>query len=72
MKPSLSPDIMVKELLDRYPQILQLFMDLHLLCPGCPAEAFHTLADVTREYHLDLDQFLNRIDKIIGDDDARR
>ena len=66
MKPRLSSDITIKELLDRYPQLLQLFMDLGLLCIGCPVEAFHTLADVAREYHLDLNQLLQRIDTVIG------
>ena len=45
-------------------------MELGLLCVGCPAEAFHTLEDVAREYHLDLDQLLQRIDMVIGDKEA--
>jgi hybrid cluster-associated redox disulfide protein len=53
MKPGISLDITVKELMDRYPQVLRRFMDLRLLCVGCPTEAFHTLADVVREYQLD-------------------
>ena len=70
MKPYLSPDITVKKLLDRYPPLLQLFMDLGLLCIGCPVEAFHTLADVAREYHLDLNQLLQRIDTVIGGNES--
>ena len=70
MKPYLSPDITVKKLLDRYPQLLKLFMDLGLLCIGCPVEAFHTLADVAREYHLDLNQLLQRIDTVIGGNES--
>ena len=70
MRPYLSPDITVKKLLDRYPQLLQLFMDLGLLCIGCPVEAFHTLADVAREYHLDLNQLLQRIDTVIGGNES--
>lgn len=65
MKPVLSPDTTVKELFDRYPELLQLFMDLGLLCVGCPAEAFHTLADVTREYHFDMNQLFQLIEKAI-------
>ena len=65
MKPFLSPDMTVKQLLDRYPQLLHLFIDLGLLCIGCPVEAFHTLADVAREYHIDLVQLLQRIDTVI-------
>ncbi len=68
MKSLLSSDITVKELLDCHPQTLQLFMDIGLLCVGCPAEAFHTLADVAREYHFDLNQLLQQIQKTIGDD----
>ncbi len=70
MKQHLSPEITIKELLDCHPQLLQLFMDLGLMCPGCPAEAFHTLMEVAREYHLDLDQLLQSIDKVIGDKEA--
>ncbi len=67
MKPLFSSDITVKELLDCYPRALQVFMDLGLLCVGCPAEAFHTLADAAREYHLDLDQLLQRVYKAVGE-----
>jgi hybrid cluster-associated redox disulfide protein len=70
MRPILSPEITVEELLDRYPRLLQSFMDFDLLCVGCPAEAFHTLTDVAREYHLDLNQLLQRIYKVIEDDEA--
>lgn len=72
MKPFLSSDTTVKELLDRYPQTLQLLMDLGMLCVGCPAEAFHTVADVAREYHLDLNQLHQRIDHVIRDNYASR
>lgn len=68
MNSILPSDITVKELLDRHPQALQLFMDFGLLCVGCPAEAFHTLADVAREYHLDPNQLLRRIHKAIEEE----
>ena len=66
MKPSLLSEITVKELLDRHPQLLPQFIDLGLMCPGCPAEAFHSLTDVAREYHIDLDQFLQSIVEVMG------
>ena len=68
MRPRLSPDITVKALLDGYPRLLPSFMELGLLCVGCPAEAFHSLADVAIEYHLDLNQLLQRIKQVIGDE----
>lgn len=70
MNAPLSSDITVKKLLDHYPQVLQVFLDIGLLCVGCPTEAFHTLADVAREYRLDLNQLRRRITKAVEDDEA--
>lgn len=61
MSLSLSPKITVKDLLNRYPQLLKTFVDLKLKCPGCPIEAFHTLADVAQQNRLDLDQLLGQL-----------
>ncbi len=66
MKPRLSSDITVKELLDRYPQLLQPFMDLGLLCPGCPTEAFHTLDNVAKEYGYDSNQLIQHFQRVIN------
>ena len=68
-KEPLTSAITVKEVLDRHPETLKVFMDTGLLCVGCPTEAFHTLADVAREYHLDLNQLLRHLNKAIGDDE---
>ena len=65
-KEVLTSNLTVKEVLNRHPQALRIFMDIGLLCVGCPTEAFHTLADVAREYNLDLNQLLQRIYKAIG------
>ncbi len=45
-------------------------MDIGLLCVGCPTDAFHTLADVAKEYNLNLDQLVQRIHKAVADDQA--
>jgi len=68
--PKISADISVKALLERYPQLLQTFLDMGLICAGCPTEAFHTLKDVAREYRLDLNQLLKSLYEAIGDDDV--
>ncbi len=66
MNSTISTDITIKELLECYPQLLQTFMDMGLKCVGCSTEAFHTLEDVAREYHLGLDQLFERIYDAIG------
>jgi len=64
-KAQIESNTTVKVLLQHHPQALQVFIDRGLLCVGCPAEAFHTLADVAYEYHLDLNQLLQLINKTI-------
>ena len=70
MKLRLSADITVKELLDRYPMLLASFMDLDLLCVGCPTEAFHTVEDVAKEYGYDPDELILYFQRIIEAPDA--
>lgn len=66
-KSDISSYITVKELLEKHPKLLHVFMDMGLLCVGCPAEAFHTLAEVAKEYKLDVDQLLRRFNESIID-----
>jgi hybrid cluster-associated redox disulfide protein len=68
----LSPLLTVKEVLAHYPQALHVFMELWLLCVGCPTEAFHTLADVAKEHDLGIEQLLQRIQAGIGGCDGRQ
>ncbi len=63
--PNVSNVVTVKELLERHPQLSHMFLDMGMLCAGCPAEAFHTLAEVAQEYELDMDQLLRRINNNI-------
>jgi len=67
---NISNDITAKELLDRYPKLMRMFMDIGLMCMSCPAEAFHTLEDVSRACHLDLNHLLQRLYKVIEDNGA--
>jgi len=67
---SISSDITVKELLARYPRLLQVFLDMGLLCVGCPAEAFHSLREVAHEYHLDLNHFVKSIETAVNDENS--
>ena len=67
MKTWLSETDTITELLDRHPYLLQTFIDLRLMCVGCAAEAFHTLADVAREYGINQDQLVSRLQAAIDD-----
>ncbi len=63
-------DISVKELIDQYPTLIKSFMELGLRCIGCPAEAFHTVEDIAKEYGYDLNTLVREINRVIQDEDA--
>jgi hybrid cluster-associated redox disulfide protein len=64
---NISESSTVKGLLDRHPYLLHTFVDLGLMCVGCPAGAFHDLADVAKEYNLDRNKLVARLKKVIDD-----
>jgi hybrid cluster-associated redox disulfide protein len=53
MPEPLSPNTIVKDILDGHPEAVKAFIDLGLMCVGCPVAAFHTLADAAREHDRD-------------------
>lgn len=64
-KIKINPDTTIKELISRYPIAGKVFIDQGLLCFGCPTEDFHTLADVSALYNLDLDGFISQLISVI-------
>ncbi len=53
--------ITVRELMERFPSVISVFLKHRLACVGCPAEAFHTLEEVARVYGLALQAFLKEL-----------
>ena len=57
--------ITVGELMAQHPSIAGLFINLRLLCAGCPARAYHTLGDVAGIYGYELDDFVETMREAI-------
>ncbi|MDD3993189.1 MAG: DUF1858 domain-containing protein [Desulfobacterales bacterium] len=63
MSEPLSPNTIVKDVLDGHPEAVKAFIELGLMCVGCPVAAFHTLADAAREHDRDLTELLRTLDR---------
>ena len=64
-----TPDIAamsLSEIMSRWPATIRLFLDLRLLCVGCPIAPFHTISDACREHSMDEARFLDDIKREIG------
>jgi hybrid cluster-associated redox disulfide protein len=67
MTAKLTADTLVKDVLDRHPEAVKAFIDLGLMCVGCPVAGFHTLTDVAREHRRDLAGLLRELNRGIQD-----
>ena len=67
MRICISESTTIQELLNFYPYLLPTFIDLGLMCVGCPADAFHNLADVAKEYGMDKKELITRLEAAIDE-----
>jgi hybrid cluster-associated redox disulfide protein len=63
--PKLMADLMVAEVMDRWPQTIPVFFRYRMACVGCPIAPFETMAEVAAIYGLNLSRFLNELEQII-------
>jgi len=61
----LRSDMTVKEILDKYPALVDVFIKQKLLCIGCPTEAFHTIEDVARIHNYPLKELMGILTEAI-------
>ena len=51
------PDLPLSKLFGEWPDMVEVFLDKQMLCPGCPVAPFHAITDACEEYGLDEDAF---------------
>jgi hydrid cluster protein-associated redox disulfide domain len=57
-------DMSVKEIMDRWPSTVPLFIRKGLKCPGCPIGPFHTLDEAAREHGKNLSDLIEEIQRL--------
>jgi hybrid cluster-associated redox disulfide protein len=61
----LAADLSVEAVMARWPATIAVFQAYRTACVGCFLARFDTIADVARNYHLDVDDFLRALQKEI-------
>ena len=54
----LTPDMMVDEVMTRWPATIRVFLDHRMKCVGCPIASFHSVHDAIGEHELNPATFL--------------
>jgi len=54
----IEPNILVDDVMRRWPTTIRVFLDFRMKCVGCPIACFHTVEDACREHAVDLESFV--------------
>ena len=56
----------VQEVMTRWPETVQLFQQLHIVCPGCPVSPFCTVQDAAVLHSLSASQLVSLISQLVS------
>ncbi|MCF8026384.1 MAG: DUF1858 domain-containing protein [Desulfobacteraceae bacterium] len=68
----------VESILEKYPRAAIVFLRMKMHCPGCQAEAFHTLEEAARAHNRDPAELVDELnrelfsEKASGNDDPSK
>jgi len=57
-KKKITKDINIREVLDKYPQLLEVFLDHGIACAGCQLASFETIEQGVSSHGIDVDKFV--------------
>jgi hybrid cluster-associated redox disulfide protein len=69
---NITADSNVDELMTRHPEVVSVFMDRRMHCPGCLAARFETLSEVCRIYRIPLQPLLHELSSLTSGRSGQR
>lgn len=63
---TITPDLTLAEIMERWPEITPVFMAYHMTCVGCYLSPFDTLEDAAAVFDLPLQLLLDNLNASIG------
>jgi hybrid cluster-associated redox disulfide protein len=57
----IAPDMLVDDVMQRWPATIRVFLDTRMRCVGCPVACFHTVDDAAREHGIDREALLRAL-----------
>jgi hybrid cluster-associated redox disulfide protein len=55
-----------EDLMKKWPATIEVFVRHRMACVGCPASAFHSIAECCKEYRLSLPNFMIEIEYAVA------
>jgi hybrid cluster-associated redox disulfide protein len=64
-QPVLTTDLVIADVLARWPQTVSVFWRHHMICVGCAMSRFETLGEIATVYDLDLSALMRELRRVI-------
>ncbi len=58
-----APDLVLSDLMEHWPETIEVFLRYRMLCVGCVFARFYTVEDACREHDVDVDEFRGALRK---------
>ena len=62
---SIGRDMVVDEIMRKWPATVAVMLSYRMLCVGCPIGTFHTVAEACREHRIDETRFILDLDSAV-------
>jgi hybrid cluster-associated redox disulfide protein len=62
----ITADSLVRDVIERHPQTIIVFVRHRLQCIGCDISPFHTIADSAREHAVSIDPLLGDLNQVLA------
>ena len=63
---SINPDMVVDDIMRKWPATVIVVLRHKMLCVGCPIGAFHTVTEACREHQIDVARFMADLESVVG------
>mgnify|MGYP001062984032 CR=1 FL=1 len=62
---SIDPDMVVDEIMRKWPATVAVVLRHKMLCVGCPIGTFHTVTEACREHQVDEGRFIADLESVV-------
>ena len=62
----ITKDLIIGDVLDRYPNTAEIFFSIGMHCLGCPASRGETIAEACMVHGADVDELVKRLNEAIA------
>lgn len=64
---TITSDLLVNDVMTRWPATIRVFLDHRFLCIGCPFGDYHSIEYACEEHNVSMESFVTDILKILND-----